>query len=205
MTVPAFQDLPENFDGGICSEDIECGLVEWVADILRLSEEQVYFEDQNIPEPCYPFVTMDLSTLRDVSPSPERRTRYVVGQDQGAEIEERTIQQHELVVPVSVHTDRKQQTAKTTAMSLAAKLRASLGTRTTVDALKEKGLSVIRREPTINTSMVVNGEWAPRATFDVVFGIPSVMVERTGYIETVQVTGTVDPNAIAVEVTVDAS
>ena len=102
MSVAVFQDLPDEFQEPICWDDIECAIHEWVTETLNLGEDRAIWENQNIPQPSYPYVSLLKSGPRMFGRD-EVRVQTDLGAALGEETELRTQGPREFTLTVQVH------------------------------------------------------------------------------------------------------
>jgi hypothetical protein len=173
----------------ICWADIEGAIYDWVNG--KVGWEAIW-EDQNLPQPPYPYLSLKRSGVRRVGGKPEVRTSTDLGQPLGEEIELLTTSPAEFTLTVQgfMDEDSGANDPDVNAVQTLTKLQASLGQLSVQSQLRAVGLSVVEELPVMDISEVVNGEFLNRAAFDVRLRTASVMTERTGFIEQVEVEST---------------
>lgn len=182
---------------------IECCLHDWVTDKLSFDTDRVIWEDQNITQPRFPYISMKrISTVKEGGVD-ETRATTDLAQDAGEEIELLTTGPIAFTLTVQAHIDEQWGANKPggNATFLLSKLRASLGQRSVCDAFTACGLSVIEELAINDISLVFNGQFINRASMDVRLRTASVMTERVGYIDKVDIEST----DLGIDFTVDAS
>jgi hypothetical protein len=121
---------------------------------------------------------------------PELRHETDFGQPLGQEILFTATSQAEITLTVQAHVDEAggANNPASNAKKQTSKLQASLGLPTVQDALRTAGMAMIEQLPVRDISGVFNGKWLNRSVFEVRLRIATEMTEKTGYIETVDVT-----------------
>lgn len=171
---------------------IDDALHAWIVSALSITAARVIWANQNLPQPAYPYVTLQHPGLVEVGTLDETISSTDLTADPGEEIELLTTGPREFTLTVTAHvdvgTDAYNSDAQATALlSLA---QSSLGQRSVLDALSVAGIAIIERLPVLDTSVVVNGEWNSQATMDVRMRVTSEMTEQIGYIDKVKLTST---------------
>ena len=167
---------------------IDKALFDWVNDLLTFGG-RVIWEDQNLPQPNYPYATLKRASMIRVGGVPEVRTTTDLGQPLGEEIEVLATAPEEFTLTVQTYVDLAAgaNNSNTDAFKFASKVRASLGLPSIDAALGVAGISVVEDLPVLDTTVVVNAEWESRATFDVRMRTASQMSESTGYIDKAEI------------------
>ncbi len=174
----------------------EDAIYDWLVTVLELVEPgRVIIEDQNVPQPAYPYVSWKVIADEKEGGKDETRVSYDASRD-GEEIELLTTGPVRLTVTLSFHVDEKNgaNNPGANAYWMAARARSSLGMQRVIDnfnraassSQRARNIAIVRELGVQNTSVVVNGEWLSRATLDVHFRVATEMTERLGYIETVE-------------------
>lgn len=173
----------------ICWNTIECAIYDWVTG--KVGWEAIW-EDQNLPAPDYPYLSLKRSAVRREGGKPEIRTSTDLGRPLGEEIELLATSPVQFTLTVQAFMDEASgaNDPNVNSVQTATKLQASLGQLSVQSQLFQAGLSIIEELPVQDISEVVNGEFLNRAAFDVRFRTASVMTERTGFIEKVEVEST---------------
>lgn len=170
-------------------ETVEATIYEWLtvtSDIV----DHVVWEDQNIPQPEYPYASLKFTAQAKEGGRDEIRTDTDEDRDAGSEI--RMINTGPVVLTLSItfHQDPNPRTNASpvgeSAMALAMKAQASLGMQTVLTHLAIANIAVVREQGIQDTSVFINGEWINRATLDVLVRTHTTMTEYTGYIEKVE-------------------
>lgn len=183
---------------------IEGAIFDWVVDKLALPENQVIFEDQNLPQPPYPYVSLK----RTAGPTKEGgkdelRASTDLTQPAGQEIELLTAGLREFTLTTQVWVDpfSGANDPNGDAVKLASKLQASLGQLTVQERFRTVGVAIIEELAVTDTSLVVNAEFISRATLDVRLRVTSGITERTGFYDKTLIEST----GLGIDLTVDAS
>lgn len=181
----------------ICWADIECALYDWLNDTLEM-ENRIIWENQSIPQPAYPYLSLLNNTEVDVGMD-ERRVRTVdadgkiLGVDPSAGAAfENEVAAHQSVdwtftVQAHVDPDCNSNDPGASAMAILSKAKRSLGLRSVKDQLSLAGISVLRKLAILDTSLVVNGRRIQRATMDVLLSTASVLTDRVEFVDKVQI------------------
>ncbi len=181
-------------------QKVDDALWDWISGKLGYT---AIWENQNVEQPAYPYVSMLRTSLVEEGGPKETRWVYNSGAAAGEEIELRTYEPVLFTLAVSVHVDRGAgaNDPGANAMDIASKIRGDLGRESTIEQLLAEGLSVVGEAGIQDTSVVVNAEWISRATMDLTFRTASVMTEETGYIDKVGLEST----ELGIDTIVDAS
>lgn len=169
-------------------QSIEAAFVEWVESASGLD---ALWEDQNLPQLPYPFVTLKRTNIASTGTGDELRTSTDLSQA-GEEVELLTTNQSEFTLNVQVLTDEDHGANDPMANSVffAGRLKASLHQHSRVEAFRAVGLALIEDLNIQDVSGVENGQFINRASLDVRFRVASQMTERIGYIDKVEVEST---------------
>ena len=172
-------------------EKIENAVYDWLTggiDGFNSIVPEAIWENQDIPQPAYPYASMKIIAHSKEGGRDEIRTSTDLAQPLGQEIEMLATDQNQITLAISFHTDISSDgmTPASRARALAGKARSSLGLPGVLAFLREAGLAVVAEEGITDTSLVVNSDWLSRATFDVRLRVASQMTERVGYIGKVE-------------------
>lgn len=158
---------------------------------LGLDESRVIWENQNIPQPDYPYVSMlkIAGPTSEIDGRAERRVSTdlsLVGEEAGL----LTYKPVVFTISFSAHVDEESgaNDPHCDAEFFMSKLQAVLDLQSVHDTLKQSGFAVVRDAGVLPTSLVINGVWLSRATLDVIFRTASVIDERNTIIEQVEIT-----------------
>lgn len=188
---------------------VEDSIFDWMRIVSGLKDESIRWEQQDLAQPDYPYVSLLISSvIKEATSGPdETRSSTDLTQANGQEVELMTVGSREFTLTVQAWADERSgaNDSRRDPMFLATKLRSSLGQRTTVDRLKAAGISLIEEGAVNNTSITVNDIWIQRFTFDVRMRVVAEMTERIGFIDEIQGTGTINPgpNQVTVDIGVD--
>lgn len=180
---------------------IDEGLYDWIVDTLDVS---VIWENQNVPQPDYPYVSLLRSAFVELGGVPEKRTATDLAQPAGQEIEIEATTMVEFTLSVQAHVDADAgaNDPACNAVALLGKLRASMGLLSVQRNFQDNlGLAIVERIAVQDISVVVNDEWISRALYDVRLRTRSSITERTGYIDKVELKSP----SLGVDTIVDAS
>lgn len=194
---------------------IDDACVAWLEDVLgaRVQSGGVIWERQNAPQPPYPYLSLLRDTEIDEGGADEIRRRTVdadgkiLGVDPTAGVadanEEIAYQPIVWNLTIQAHADPDGggNDPGCNPMQLLGRVKRSLGQTTTIDRFRVAGVSIVDKSQLTDLSLVINGNWTSRASFDVSLRTASVMAEKIGFIDKVQVTSP----AFGVDFTVDAS
>lgn len=180
---------------------IDDGLYDWLVALLSVS---VIWENQNIPQPAYPYLSLLRQSLVLLGGVPEKRITTDLGQPAGEEIELEATSMLEFTLTIQAHVDEATgaNDPAANAVALLNKVRASLGKLSVQRNFQDNlGLAIVEAMGVQDLSLVVNDEWLSRAAFDMRLRTRTVMTETTGYIDKVELKST----QFGVDTIVDAS
>lgn len=183
---------------------IEAALHGWVIATLGLGDESVIWSDQNIAQPAYPYISMKRGNIVEGGGlTDELRTFTDLTQALGEEIEMLTVGPREFTLNIQAHVDECNgaNDPNLNSVKLLSKLQASLAQLSVCSLLSTAGMAVIERLGVQDISLVLNGQFINRASFDVRIRTTSVMTERTGFIDKVQLKS----DDLGIDTIVDAS
>lgn len=178
---------------------IDQAIYDWLNTLLEL-DDRIIWENLDEPQPEYPY----LSLLRNTVTGPGKEERYRTldangdpivegGATVAAANEYQSYEPISFTVAITAHVGLNQggRDPGCDAMFLLTKAKAHLGLRSTIDTFKAAGLSIVRDEGVVDTSVVVNAETVRQATLDVIFSTASVLSEVPtdaggGFIDKVQ-------------------
>ncbi len=194
---------------------IDDACLAWLEDVMgsRVQSGGFIWENQKIAQPPYPYLSLLRDTEIDEGGADEirRRTVDVDGKILGVDPtagpadtnEEIAIQPIVWTLAIQAHAnpDGGGNDPGCNPMQLLGRIKRSLGQTTTIDRLRVAGVSIVNKSQITDLSLVINGDWTSRASFDVSLRTASVMAEKIAFIDKVQVTS----SALGVDLTVDAS
>lgn len=171
-------------------QTIDCAILEWAQYKLDdLTEDRFQWSDQNLAQPAYPYLTFKRDSVVKTSAKDEVRTSTDLTQPQGEEIALETIGVREftLTVQAFVDDDNGATDPNCDATALLTTLQLALSQLKIQEIFCLAGLAVVEELPIINLSREINGEFKSQAAMDVRFRTSFTCIERTGYIDTVEV------------------
>lgn len=183
---------------------VEGSLFDWITDKLGLTDDRVIWQDQNVPQPAYPYISLKRSGWLKEGGVDETRTSTDLTQDPGKEIELLTTGPREFTLNIQAHLDEAAGSIDPgcDAVFLLSKLQASLGQLSVTEALfRDANIAVIEELTIEDISLVINGLYLNRASMDVRFRTTSQITERTGFMDKVELKST----DLGIDTTVDAS
>ena len=194
---------------------VDDAVVLWILDALEdlVQEKSVIWDNQKITQPPYPYISLLRNAEVDTGSLDEKRQRTldaddkVVGEDPtaGAPVtnEEMTYQPVQWTLTIQAHADPDGggNDPGCNPMFLIGRLKRSLDQTKHTDRFREAGVSIVDKLDVTDTSVVEGGVWISRATMDVILRTASVITERTGFIDKVELKST----QFDVDTVVDAS
>lgn len=155
-------------------------LQQWVADQTGLT---AIWANPNAPRPNRPYASLQIiNVARLGNPS------YGAVNEQG---ESEADLQREFTLSVSVYESTDNADPRS-GLNRAQELRDSLDLQTVLMTLAEDGWAFRGVELLADTTQALEGEWEPRATFDVRFGTTVTRIDDLGFVEKVFYTGEID-------------
>ena len=204
MTIPPVADLqPVDWAA------IDCALYDWLNDLLEL-EDRIVWENLDEVQPDYPYLSLLRDPAVNVGGIPEQRYRNLDANGNPTEVSANVDELEELAyevlnftLTISCHVgkDAGRNDPTCNAMALLGKAKASLGLQSTIDRLCAAGISIVRSEGVVDSSLVVNSNFISRATLDVIFQTASVITDRVDYFDKAQLVS----GGFGVDTIVDAS
>ncbi len=172
---------------------IECALHTWVTTTLGFDDERVIWEEQNITQPLFPYISMKKSALIEGGGGmDELRTSTDLSRDLGEEIELLSTSPREFTLSLQAHVDEEQgaNNPNSNSVKFLSKLQSSVDQVSVHSIFQEAGLAVIERLAVQDISIVLNGQYINRANFDMRLRTTSIMTEHTGFVDKVQLVST---------------
>jgi hypothetical protein len=145
----------------------------------------VQWGNQRLPEPVRPFIKLKRGTVIGHGMA-ERRNETDLEQPAGQEIELAVVQRVEF--SVSVHAYAAGPVGADTAGGILEQLKARLLLESNLALLEAGGLALVETSDVRDLPESGMNSWSSRAQLDASFYATSVVSERTGYIETVELT-----------------
>ncbi len=194
---------------------IDDACVAWLEAVMgsRIASGDIIWENQKVAQPPYPYLSLLRDTEIDEGGADEIRRRTIdadgkilgVDPTAGAAATNEEIAYQPIVwtLTIQAHADPDGggNDPGCNPMQLLGRVKRSLGQTTTIDRLRAAGMSIVDKSQLTDLSLVINGNWTSRASFDVSLRTASVMVEEIGFIDKVQVSSA----PLGVDFTVDAS
>lgn len=169
-------------------EQIWCAIYDWVQPTVNVP---VIWENQNIPTPSYPYVSLNIITGPNKEGGvDELRTSTDLSRNNGEEIELLTTDQVQFTLSITAHSDRESlaTTPSKDPMILASTLQASLGRRSTLKQLtQDADLAIVNWVGPTDVSVAFNGQWHKRYNLDIIFRSSTRCKEYIGYIDKVDI------------------
>lgn len=185
-------------------KDFECGISEWIENTLGLKKSQIFWKNQNQPQPKYPYVALIKSNVRPVGIE-ELRT---ITDDNGDQCFA-TVGLREIQLSVEAFADDKSGALDpdTNAFALLSTLiDSTLDMKTLEYFCAAKAAFVEEQNPILDISSVISGKYVSRAIVDLKFRVLCVRKhgEEMGCIETVKIRSVCGPlSPYELEVTSD--
>lgn len=170
---------------------VENAIRTWVRSGTGLDDAHVFFNDQPIPRPLGPYVTVrftDDTQLGMVDTS----TNFDETRDPGVEIEVKASTDQELNASIQVWqaptvTPTNASDAPPSAIAIALRLTKAAWLPSISGALSEAGVSLIDTGTIHNLSRLLGAQWEGRAAFDAKFYFRDSISEFTTFIETAEI------------------
>lgn len=159
---------------------VENTLFTWVKNVLGLS---VYVGQQNVPERPMPYITMD----RLNGPVGDRYFQQSTYNQSTNDLTVITEGPREFTVTFKASVSRNA-SANDDAVALLNRLSDSHAMIATQALMEANAIALVQCNPTLDISLVVNGEYISRASLDVRFRTGSRVVERVNNFESVHIT-----------------
>jgi hypothetical protein len=170
------------------------------------------WENQNIPQPDYPYLSFLRGGETDDGGIDEIRQRTLDANgneippgSSAVPVENEEITYQPITFPITIQAHVNFESGATEPFGEAKRrlgiLKRSVYQTTTTQLFSDAGLGVVSVEPVVDLSLVVNGEWLSRAALDVIFRTASIVSERVGFIEKVELKS----EQLGIDTIVDAS
>lgn len=185
LTAPAPERQPVDWS------DVGKAIKGWIIQELGVAPTNVYWANQNYPDPGYPKITMGLTAYTREGGRDEVRHVYVSTNPAGSQIEAQYYGPRALTVTLNAYVDESNgaHTPMDNAWALLSKLEGSTRRERALAKLGEGGLSLIEAGSITDLSEVVNEAYVSRAALDFRFRVPSLVSEETTWIDIVTVDG----------------
>ena len=176
---------------GVDWQTVEDAIFAWFAAATGID---VVWANQDVPQPPWPYGTLNVITgPTRIGGDDNVRREVDLTRDAGEEVELEYNGPRHFTVSCQViqgPPDTHDPTCHARRLAGAAHAALSLGSVT--QALIVAGLAVVDLEDVINLDTEVGQEWTTRSVFDVTFAFTSSVTELDGYVDTMEVTGTLD-------------
>jgi hypothetical protein len=175
---------------------LELALVEWLTGSVVILDgeasaivDNVVWEDQNIPQPAYPYASLKVTSLLKEGGGDELRNDTDDARDEGVEVRLLNTSPILLNLSIQFHLDPSPRSGATrageTAMAFALTAQSSLGQPSVLQHLSEANLALVKELGVRDLSLVINGEWLSKAVLDLQLRTTATMTQYTGYIDKV--------------------
>jgi len=191
-------------------ESIDSALFDWVqtsfdgiGEEVSLNNGQIIWANQNIPQPAYPYITLRRDSLIRLGGRDEIRQSVDMSQPQGQEVALETVGVREFTLTLNAFVDEQTgaNNPNCDAIYLLSVLQSSLSQQSIIEAFCLSGIAVVEELAVTDLSEVVNGLFISRASMGVRFRTTFTCIERTGFIDTVEIqsvpSNPSDPNDVS--------
>lgn len=169
---------------------IDDALFDWVLRVFpNLERANVQWEDQNLAQPHYPYVSFKKDSIIGNGSQDETRETTDLAQPLGQEVALETISVREFTLAINAHVDDESggRDPDCDANWMMTKLQTSLSQLITKENFELAGISTIEDLGISNLSQTQNGVFFSKANMDVRFRVCFSSIERTGYIDSANV------------------
>jgi hypothetical protein len=200
ITVPADELQPVDW------RTIEDAIYDWVTGELG-TEISFLWENQNAPQPAYPYVSAVIETIVPEGGRKERRHQFDAAAAAGEEIELFVVGTFKFTLKLQTHVDADTGAYDRlrNAQALATRLQWSLHKDSTDAIFQAANLALVGELDQTDLSLVINEEWTSRASLDVSLRAVAVMSETTGYMDKVSGIGTTSEPTRSIPYTIDST
>jgi hypothetical protein len=175
---------------GISWRIAEDAIFEWFAGATGID---VIWSDQDVPQPPWPYGTLKIISGPDRIGGEDNIRRSTDMTKAGEEVQlEHNGPRHILVSCQVIQGPPNTHNPDLHARHLASAAHAALSLGSINQAFIVAGLAVVDIEAITDIDTEVGGEWTTRSVFDVTFAYTSSINERVGFVENIEITGTVD-------------
>ena len=190
---------------------IDDACYDWLNDLLEM-DDRIIWENQKVAQPCYPYISLMRNSENDEGIDEDRQRTLdsddqIVGVDPtaGDPVINEAITYQPVTFTLSIRAQVDEKSGGNdpggNAMFILSKAKRSLGQRSTIDRLWAAGISIVRPLAVTDSSVVINSVWVNQATLDVLLRTASVITERLGFIDRVELKSV----ELGVDLLVDAS
>lgn len=174
--------------------DIEDAILAWVKGASGLADGQVIFANQSGTQPQNTYATVRLSTIRRVGAYDDEEWVTNLANPAGQEIELTSNGIRELLVRVQVFA--ASDIGDSNPIGILSKVASKVWLSLYLDALEAVGLSPFDVGQVEDLTDVAGSDFEGRASLEVRFYLPETVVEKVGYIASVEITNeATDPDS----------
>ena len=169
---------------------IDDALFDWVLRVFpNLDRTHIQMEDQNLPQPRYPYVTFKKDSLISNGSQDESRETTDLTKPLGQEVAIETVSVREFTLEINAHVDEDSgsRDPDCDAFWMMTKLQANLSNLLTKERFELAGISIIEDLGVSNLSQTQNGVFFSKANLDIRFRVCFSSIELTGYIDSANV------------------
>lgn len=169
---------------------IDDALFDWVLRVFpNLVRSHIQMEDQNLPQPPYPYVTFKKDSLISNGSQDETRETTDLTKSLGQEVAIETVSVREFTLAINAHVDEDSgsRDPDRDAFWMMTELQANLSSFIAKERFELAGISIIEELGVTNLSQTQNGVFFSKANLDIRFRVCFSSIERTGYIDSVNV------------------
>lgn len=169
---------------------IEKALFDWILRVFPdLPRNHIQWEDQNLAQPVYPYVTLRKSTLISIGAPDELRQTTDLAAPAGEEVSMETISVREFTLFINAHVDEESgaKDPDADAFWMMTRLQTSLSQMSTRELFQLAGISTIEDLGIDNLSQTQNGVFFSKANMDIRFRVCFSEVEKAGYIDSANI------------------
>lgn len=168
---------------------IEAALHDYVVGVLDIP---FIWDNQNLPQPLYPYASGLVTSIVPSATTLERRHKFNAAGLAGKELDVKYVANIGFTFTVQVHVDPVSGAYDplSDAKMMATRLQASLCKNEFRGLLAAAKIAVVENLAVIDSSVVVNGEWLSRYTWDIRLRTTAVVSDTDTYIDKTEVSGT---------------
>lgn len=184
LTIPADDLQPVDW------KVIEDAFYDWITGEIAVG---FIWENQNAPQPPYPYVSGLITSIVPEGGVKEQRHQFDAAAAAGEEITIATCGTFTFTLTLQAHVDADSGAydPRVNAQALATRLQWSLQKGATALIFSTANLAVIAELAQSDLSLVINEEWISRASLDISFRATAVVSETTTFIDKVSGQGDV--------------
>ena len=169
---------------------IDDALFDWVLRVFpTLGRPSVQWENQNLPQPAYPYVTFKKGSLVGNGSKDESRETTDLTAPAGEEVSIETVSVREFTLSVSAYVDESSgsKDPDCDAFWMMTRLQVSLSQLSTSEAFELVGISIVEDLGVDDLSQTQNGQFFSKANMDVRLRVCFSSIEKAGYIDSANV------------------